>query len=70
MAFYVYCRGRIRDLAETKFGRTATGDFKPNSWTLLDFGKSVLVAALFNTHIERENFLIDGSVYMWRRTFR
>ncbi|KAL1556076.1 protein Iojap, chloroplastic-like isoform X1 [Salvia divinorum] len=33
---------RIRNLAETKYGRTATGDFKPNSWTLLDFGDVVV----------------------------
>ncbi|KAL8469475.1 hypothetical protein ACS0TY_032355 [Phlomoides rotata] len=33
---------RIRDLAETKYGRTATGDTKPNSWTLLDFGDVVV----------------------------
>ncbi|XP_022848328.1 protein Iojap, chloroplastic isoform X2 [Olea europaea var. sylvestris] len=30
---------RIRDLAEKQYGRTATGDSKPNSWTLLDFAK-------------------------------
>lgn len=28
---------KIRDLAEEKYGRVASGDFKPNSWTLLDF---------------------------------
>lgn len=33
---------RIRDLAEKKYGRTATGDSKPNSWTLLDFGDVVV----------------------------
>ncbi|KAL6514011.1 hypothetical protein OROHE_019467 [Orobanche hederae] len=33
---------RIRDLAETQYGRTATGDHKPNSWTLLDFGDVVV----------------------------
>ncbi|XP_042008068.1 protein Iojap, chloroplastic-like [Salvia splendens] len=33
---------RIRNLAETEYGRTATGDFKPNSWTLLDFGDVVV----------------------------
>ncbi|KAL7088279.1 hypothetical protein ACP275_13G118000 [Erythranthe tilingii] len=33
---------RIRDLAETQYGRTATGDYKPNSWTLLDFGDVVV----------------------------
>ncbi|XP_059444444.1 protein Iojap, chloroplastic isoform X2 [Corylus avellana] len=29
---------KIRDLAEKKYGRVPTGDTKPNSWTLLDFG--------------------------------
>ncbi|KAK6149503.1 hypothetical protein DH2020_017028 [Rehmannia glutinosa] len=33
---------RIRDLAETQYGRTASGDTKPNSWTLLDFGDVVV----------------------------
>ncbi|KAL3643151.1 hypothetical protein CASFOL_013966 [Castilleja foliolosa] len=33
---------RVRDLAETQYGRTATGDYKPNSWTLLDFGDVVV----------------------------
>lgn len=33
---------RIRDLAETKYGRIANGDTKPNSWTLLDFGDVVI----------------------------
>ncbi|KAL2475905.1 Protein Iojap [Abeliophyllum distichum] len=33
---------RIRDLAEKQYGRTATGDSKPNSWTLLDFGDVVV----------------------------
>ncbi|KAL9663313.1 hypothetical protein QQ045_028153 [Rhodiola kirilowii] len=28
---------RIRDLAEKQYGRFPTGDYKPNSWTLLDF---------------------------------
>ena len=32
-------RSRIRDLAEKKYGKFPTGDSKPNSWTLLDFGK-------------------------------
>ncbi|KAH6777121.1 Lojap-related protein [Perilla frutescens var. frutescens] len=35
-------RSKIRDLAETKYGRTASGDSKPNSWTLLDFGDVVV----------------------------
>ncbi|KAJ8620641.1 hypothetical protein MRB53_029170 [Persea americana] len=33
---------RIRDLAEKQFRRVATGDYKPNSWTLLDFGDVVV----------------------------
>ncbi|XVE52881.1 hypothetical protein DITRI_Ditri02bG0159800 [Diplodiscus trichospermus] len=30
---------RIRDFAEKKYGKIPSGDTKPNSWTLLDFGK-------------------------------
>ncbi|KAE9590536.1 hypothetical protein Lal_00022981 [Lupinus albus] len=33
---------RIRDLAEKKYGKIPTGDTKPNSWTLLDFGDVVI----------------------------
>ncbi|CAM8990614.1 unnamed protein product [Rhodiola kirilowii] len=33
---------RIRDLAEKQYGRFPTGDYKPNSWTLLDFGDVVV----------------------------
>ncbi|KAJ8542756.1 hypothetical protein K7X08_005279 [Anisodus acutangulus] len=33
---------RIRDMAEEKYGRVASGDTKPNSWTLLDFGDVVV----------------------------
>ncbi|XP_051124737.1 protein Iojap, chloroplastic [Andrographis paniculata] len=33
---------RIRDLAESQYGRSASGDVKPNSWTLLDFGDVVV----------------------------
>lgn len=29
----------MRDLAEDKYGKVPSGDSKPNSWTLLDFGK-------------------------------
>ncbi|KAL3638841.1 hypothetical protein CASFOL_016748 [Castilleja foliolosa] len=36
-----WTRTRVRDLAETQYGRTATGDYKPNSGTLLDFGDVV-----------------------------
>ncbi|KAL5805017.1 hypothetical protein ACOSQ3_031817 [Xanthoceras sorbifolium] len=35
-------RSRIRDLAEEKYGRISSGDSKPNSWTLLDFGDVVV----------------------------
>ncbi|XP_062115826.1 protein Iojap, chloroplastic [Humulus lupulus] len=33
---------KIRDLAEKKYGRVPTGDTKPNSWTLLDYGDVVI----------------------------
>ncbi|KAG6683270.1 hypothetical protein I3842_12G004200 [Carya illinoinensis] len=33
---------KIRDLAEKKYGKVPTGDSKPNSWTLLDFGDVVI----------------------------
>ncbi|KAK8950370.1 hypothetical protein KSP40_PGU012230 [Platanthera guangdongensis] len=33
---------RIRDIAKKQFTRTASGDTKPNSWTLLDFGDVVV----------------------------
>lgn len=33
---------RIRDLAEKQYGKVPTGDTKPNSWTLLDFGDVVV----------------------------
>ncbi|ONK68793.1 uncharacterized protein A4U43_C05F16090 [Asparagus officinalis] len=33
---------RIRDTAEKQFKRVASGDTKPNSWTLLDFGDVVV----------------------------
>ncbi|XP_068323044.1 protein Iojap, chloroplastic-like [Pyrus communis] len=33
---------RIRDMAEEKYGRVPSGDSKPNSWTLLDFGDVVI----------------------------
>ncbi|KZV36252.1 protein Iojap, chloroplastic [Dorcoceras hygrometricum] len=35
-------RSKMRDLAEAQYGRTASGDSKPNSWTLLDFGDVVV----------------------------
>ncbi|EOY13776.1 Lojap-related protein isoform 1 [Theobroma cacao] len=33
---------KIRDLAEKKYGKIPSGDTKPNSWTLLDFGDVVI----------------------------
>ncbi|XP_008796472.1 protein Iojap, chloroplastic [Phoenix dactylifera] len=33
---------RIRDIAEKQFNKVASGDTKPNSWTLLDFGDVVV----------------------------
>ncbi|KAF3670166.1 Protein Iojap, chloroplastic [Capsicum annuum] len=33
---------RIRDMAEEQYGKVASGDSKPNSWTLLDFGDVVV----------------------------
>ncbi|KAJ4726639.1 protein Iojap, chloroplastic [Melia azedarach] len=33
---------RIRDLAEKEYGKVPSGDSKPNSWTLLDFGDVVI----------------------------
>ncbi|GMP64772.1 hypothetical protein CsSME_00025892 [Camellia sinensis var. sinensis] len=33
---------KIKDLAEKQYGRVASGDSKPNSWTLLDFGDVVV----------------------------
>ncbi|KAJ4958198.1 hypothetical protein NE237_025309 [Protea cynaroides] len=35
-------RSKIRDLAEKQFERIPSGDSKPNSWTLLDFGDVVV----------------------------
>jgi ribosome silencing factor RsfS/YbeB/iojap len=33
---------KIRDIAEQQFKKAPTGDTKPNSWTLLDFGDVVV----------------------------
>ncbi|CAL1409436.1 unnamed protein product [Linum trigynum] len=33
---------RIRDLGEKQYGKVPSGDTKPNSWTLLDFGDVVV----------------------------
>nr|XP_010927476.1 protein Iojap, chloroplastic isoform X2 [Elaeis guineensis] len=33
---------KIRDIAEQQFNKVASGDTKPNSWTLLDFGDVVV----------------------------
>ncbi|KAL5980183.1 hypothetical protein ACLOJK_036650, partial [Asimina triloba] len=37
-----WTQSRIRDLAETQYKKVASGDVKPNSWTLLDFGDVVV----------------------------
>ncbi|PON77185.1 Protein Iojap/ribosomal silencing factor RsfS [Parasponia andersonii] len=33
---------KMRDLAEKKYGKAPSGDTKPNSWTLLDYGDVVI----------------------------
>eukprot|EP01018_Ginkgo_biloba_P009800 Gb_07722 [translate_table: standard] len=33
---------KIRDIAESEFKKIPTGDVKPNSWTLLDFGDVIV----------------------------
>jgi ribosome silencing factor RsfS/YbeB/iojap len=33
---------KMRDIGEQQFSRVASGDTKPNSWTLLDFGDVVV----------------------------
>ena len=40
----------MKDIAEEKFNRSPKGDNKPNSWTLLDFGKRLhqLLLSLIN----------------------
>lgn len=35
-------RSKITDMAEKKYGKVPSGDTKPNSWTLLDFGDVVV----------------------------
>lgn len=49
----------MRDIAELDFNKVATGDTKPNAWTLLDFGRfyspfsfyrSIYAAILFLNH--------------------
>ena len=35
------CSSKMRDIGEKQFSKVASGDTKPNSWTLLDFGKSL-----------------------------
>lgn len=44
LALFLHFRSKIRDLAEKKYGKVPTGDSKPNSWTLLDFGKSYFLS--------------------------
>ncbi|GFQ04900.1 protein iojap chloroplastic [Phtheirospermum japonicum] len=54
---------RVRDLAETQYGRTATGDYKPNSWTLLDFGDVVVHVFLpqQRAHYNLEEFYANAT---------
>jgi len=40
----------MADLAEEKFGKVPSGDSKPNSWTLLDFGKYSLASRFVFLH--------------------
>lgn len=42
-------RSKIRDLAEKKYGKVPSGDSKPNSWTLLDFGKGFCILIQFSS---------------------
>ncbi|KAK9937539.1 hypothetical protein M0R45_014320 [Rubus argutus] len=39
---YDFFKSKMRDLAEKKHGKIPTGDSKPNSWILLDFGDVVI----------------------------
>lgn len=52
-------RSRIRDLAEEKYGKVPTGDTKPNSWTLLDFGKGSCIT------IKLSSVLVLGQIFGW-----
>lgn len=46
-------------MAEKKFKRFATGDTKPNSWTLLDFGK------VLNTSLLLSSSKISSYMFFW-----
>ncbi|KAK4491324.1 hypothetical protein RD792_002060 [Penstemon davidsonii] len=67
---------KIRDLAETQYGRTATGDHKPNSWTLLDFGDVVVhiflppQRALYNLEEFYANATLIDLPFENQQTFR
>lgn len=37
----------MRDIAELDFNKVATGDTKPNAWTLLDFGRFYYLPLVF-----------------------
>ncbi|KAL5713700.1 hypothetical protein ACHQM5_015753 [Ranunculus cassubicifolius] len=54
---------RIRDLAEKQYKRFATGDYKPNSWTLLDFGDVVVHVFLppQRAHYNLEEFYANAT---------
>jgi hypothetical protein len=36
--YILHCSSKMRDIGEKQFSIVASGDTKPNSWTLLDFG--------------------------------
>ncbi|KAG6491165.1 hypothetical protein ZIOFF_052498 [Zingiber officinale] len=53
---------RIRDTAEKQFDKIASGDTKPNSWTLLDFGKSVALTDLMSRDVLKAHIGWYGSL--------
>ena len=44
---FLPCSSKMRDIGEKQFRIVASGDTKPNSWTLLDFGKSLFSVLCF-----------------------
>jgi hypothetical protein len=44
---FLPCSSKMRDIGEKQFSKVASGDTKPNSWTLLDFGKSLFSMLCF-----------------------